>query len=857
MTEPIRRNMAPAWIWLLGVWIIYAAAYTANNLPFMLFPGNTNDAALFGDSPDIKGLFRALGNHGLSAGAVAALLAVYYGAGYAILLFRPKQASRWADCTLRMVTGMGTLSLLTQGLGMCGLYFGRLLAIVQGIFMVFAVVRIFRGRLWRELEIPAGKDRLPAFLSAGLFLVLFLLARTPIVDQDTLSVHVAVPEQYLRLHRIHAEPQHAWWQRAMGAQMLYSGAMAVGGIDAAKQVDVAALIVLLLLIYRLGRTCNGMNDSPWWPLFWVLSCRMLARASIFLEYYTISSVYLTAALWCVARGSGSGKAWWYAAFGFMGMGYGVNITAAFGILGICAVLALQGLFRLRPADYGWCLLLGMAPAFPWIVQSTIFTGNPVYPLFSSIFPSLQWGPEYERALHQRSSQNTAKSMHELRWYMQDIATAIRRLFGSELIGSPGLLALAPAAFLAKRDSAAKCVRDAALISCGIWLLTERVPQYIAPVCYWASVLVSPSSFGAMSSRRLFGWAYALLAVATFCFMQYADCCRLMSREEWKYVIGQASRQDIERDYYSTWYEMRKWTNENTLKGGNILLTGDARRVGFSGRIYSAGLIGEPQCWRITRESRDPGDMRKKFRQYGIKYHIHNYVMETYRRYCWFRGPNWDLRQLKLYKDFIGSYCLMAYSSERVDNDNGGFYVYRILDRTGPGSRIFFMPQTEGYYMGAWESMAAGDYPGALAKLAPVENILGDVLQVQLIKGTILSGKGDYEKAYAILKPGVEAGFVSIWGGGNVGLLGASAINTGRFDEGIKLLERAYAIYGAKETLDSIGLGYLARGRSRAGRGDISGAVGDVSRAIGCLREGVMKANARVLLSRLEMGDAFK
>jgi len=844
--QPASRRARSAWIAALGAWVLYSVIYALTNWPARAFPAGTSDVRIFGDSVNIPGLFHALAAYGLAALEVAAILAIFLGAGIPAKLFRPKGVDRGDGFALRIASGMGVLALISQGMGLCGLYSGWLLAAVHIALLAGGAWWLWReGKVnWRGLTSSGGL--FPAAMTLGLLLVVFFVTRTPIVLEDAMTVHWAAPEQYLHLHKIHAEPQQTWWHTALGGELLYPGFLWMGGIAMAKQVNFAALVVLLLVMFRMGRACNGDRDSPWWPAFWTVSCGMLVSACVMFKYNNILAAYLAAALWCAARGFVSGRAWWYPALWFLGLAYGAKISAAFGLVGVFVPLLAYGLWRLAPADLAKCALLGLVPSAPWLAQSFLFMGNPTYPFFSSIFPSLMWEPGYEAAIPPRST-----GFHISPRFMLDFTVALKGTFACQLVGTIGLMALLPAVFLARRGPAARFVRAAALVSLVAWLASQRVFGYIAPVIYWTAVLATPAALEALAGRR-FRWAYAALAVFTFASAAYVMVGKLVCRDELRCLLGQATAAQVERDSYTSWFDMRGWVRANVPPRPRLLFTGEVRRVGFANRIFSNGIVGQPQCWQMVNESFNTAELRKKYRQYGIGYNVHNFMMEEYRRTHWFQGPEWDLRMLVLYRDFIARYFRILYLPQRVDKDNGGFYIFEVMDRPHPPGQVFVMPQSESYFLDVWDRYVLGDFRVASATLARAEKYIGDVFQVQLIRGTILFGKRDWEGVYNTLRKGIRSGFISIWAGSNVGYYGSAAVNTGRFDEGIRYMEKAYEIHGEIEGLESIGLAYLARGQARAGKGDASGAAADVTKALEYLKDGPMRADASRLLTRIEM-----
>ncbi|MEK7767875.1 MAG: hypothetical protein AAB368_16715, partial [bacterium] len=123
---------------------------------------------------------------------------------------------------------------------------------------------------------------------------------------------------------------------------------------------------------------------------------------------------------------------------------------------------------------------------------------------------------------------------------------------------------------------------------------------------------------------------------------------------------------------------------------------DGGGCGFRMRVVSHMYVNQRLVWRWTQEASTPVEMRKKVRQWGIGHVLYNAVSATYRTTLWYAGRPWSDRQLALYEEFIRRYWTLEYRSPLADNDNGGYYVWRIESRPqAPAPAVWYLPGAEG------------------------------------------------------------------------------------------------------------------------------------------------------------------
>ena len=269
------------------------------------------------------------------------------------------------------------------------------------------------GRLRRGLRLPRW-----GWAVAALFLVLalvpFIGVWTPPVlalpsvpfspefytEWDSISYHLADPKLYLQAHRIYYLPWESHSNFAFTAEMWYLFALMQrgtgNGIPLAKLFHFACGVGACLAVYAFGARHLSRKIG-------LLAAGLLASTPIVLweagtAYVELASLFFTTlTLLAVANGIAARDGRWLR-LGAVLMGLTLSTKAT--SLTTLALLAAGLLFwqmRLEKQTWQravgtvavWCAL-ALAVGSPWYIKSAVYTGNPVYPFYSRLFPSRYW-----------------------------------------------------------------------------------------------------------------------------------------------------------------------------------------------------------------------------------------------------------------------------------------------------------------------------------------------------------------------------------------------------------------------------------------------------------------------------------
>ena len=760
----------------------------------------------------------ALWSHGLALAGLAALLLGVYGAGHPVVGL--VGLSGTVASVLRLACGWGLISLINHGLGLTGLYFPAILRAEAGVLPVLGLSWMIRNRAWQRSFAIRRSDRLPAVAVLLILAGAFLLGRLPDVHEDARQGHLAGPEQYLLLHKIEAETQHMAWHMARGAEMVNLVPWHLAGIDGAKQVNVGWLITLALVVTGLGKTLGG---GGWWGTMLAISAGLVMSEAWEGKNDLGQTAGTAGALWCGMRAmvEKSKGRWWLAAAWLMGSAMGVKYTTGFFVVGLAATAWTR---KVR-VDWGrMALVTGVfvAPFIGWMWESWLFVGNPVYPFMSGTIPTLGWGPFYERAMHDLIGRLSPEGARK--WW--DVLSGTWRVTGDPGTGNPALFAVLPLALLGRRRRGAGYLLALTAVSWVLWGTTERTARYM----YVAGVVVGVLGGLALEESK---WTrsravrYTLVGTALwYAGMTWAI---MGGAGSWQILLGTKGRDAYLAGKYTTWWDAVKWLNGNVPAGGRVCFTGENRRLWLSMRVRSCAVVAEPLFWRLTKDSYTAGQVRKRVKQLGLTHQLHNFVSAEYRGLMWYAGPAWADRQFRVYTGFVRAYLKPVRVPDRIDYNNGGFYIFEYARK--PGSfPLYYLPSTEGCFQDSWSMLSISPPAQTLAKAEGIAAKMKGVAEAEQLLATFYTEIGNYARVNELLEPGYRSGFV---GDGSIEAYAESSHAIGRLATAQKALCRAFLLTRNPSILHNMSYVFYKRAKVAAARGDIARAARDMEQAAFC------------------------
>ena len=229
-----------------------------------------------------------------------------------------------------------------------------------------------------------------------------LLAATPTVDPDGLGYHLTVPKLWLHSGSLGYLPTYPYSNTPMGAEMLFTIALACVGDAGAKALHfvfgVLGAFGLYLAGKRLQSSLLGSVAAALYLVGPVAVCALLGCA--YLEGLTTCAMSASTLAWLIWFQTRK-PSWLPVAFALAGVGVSFKITAALFPIALAALTLVtlaeparrEGKLRLRSLPIPWQIYpLTLLPVAPWLLRSALVTGNPFFPLFARVIPTRDLSP---------------------------------------------------------------------------------------------------------------------------------------------------------------------------------------------------------------------------------------------------------------------------------------------------------------------------------------------------------------------------------------------------------------------------------------------------------------------------------
>ena len=286
----------------------------------------------------------------------------------------------------RIGLGFASLSVLVLGLAALHALEDRIL---YGSLLIFAAAAVLPlVRAWRRH--PDGRrlrrDAWLVLAAVPFCLGAFLGAFTPDPGWDALTYHLAIPERYLFANAIVVTPFSHLGAYPFLMEMLFVPALFLAGPPLATLLHFEFGILLLGAVHvaarRISRTAGILAPTILLadPLFY----RELSWAynDLTLAFYALLAV-VALEEWAASSGSSLPLR----AGAFAGICILVKVQGVFVLAALLVVLWIfsEHRARIKLAASLSLVALTLLVCSPWMMRNLVFTGNPVAPLFQTVF----------------------------------------------------------------------------------------------------------------------------------------------------------------------------------------------------------------------------------------------------------------------------------------------------------------------------------------------------------------------------------------------------------------------------------------------------------------------------------------
>jgi hypothetical protein len=339
--------------------------------------------------------------------ALIFLLALALGRRLFHILHVPSDIALWEKGFTAIALGAGVLQYIGLIAGLTKHLTTPVLGwslVILGISLIGDILRIVKVGL-------SGLSRLKRafkwnWIAFGVIFMLaplltaFLHAETPPTDPDGMTYHITAPKRWLEAGEITYLPTLVQTNSPMGAEMIYTLALALVGDTAAKLIHYTFGLLLILLVYFLGRKIRGPATGFAGVILLLFAIPRLGILSLMTwAYIDIAAAFMTLATllaWMLWRDTK--KTPFIILCGALaGISATMKITCLTALPVFLLLVLAENWISRRSCRY--TIQMGMIflasailPLIPWFYRTWHLTGNPIYPALSGIFPSRDWNP---------------------------------------------------------------------------------------------------------------------------------------------------------------------------------------------------------------------------------------------------------------------------------------------------------------------------------------------------------------------------------------------------------------------------------------------------------------------------------
>lgn len=278
---------------------------------------------------------------------------------------------------------IGIYSYLIFSLGLLGILYKGNVAFLTVVYFFFSVY-LLRKEI-SKITIRLSLN-LPLVLVILLAFVNLIGALGPELGFDALWYHLTLPKIYLINHQISHITGGLLYYSDMPKliEMIYVGALSLGGEILAKLIHFTFGILCLVAIYKISRKFFDKDLS-------LLVC-LIFYSSLVVDWMSITAYidlgrtfFELMALWGFINFFETNKKSWLLESSFMlGLAVSSKLLAIGSIL-IFIILLIIFIKKFNKRFLLYFLFMPVLVASPWFVSSLLNTGNPIYPFFSDIY----------------------------------------------------------------------------------------------------------------------------------------------------------------------------------------------------------------------------------------------------------------------------------------------------------------------------------------------------------------------------------------------------------------------------------------------------------------------------------------
>lgn len=541
------------------------------------------------------------------------------------LLFAVTPPNGWIGLALDFELGVLFLDLLWMGLGLTRIWSEPLLlGLALGLSTVFFpdILAYWRNRKVRMTDSIPRDAAFLFLLATGVVYWLFSVANclAPETFYDSMVYHLAVPQYWFLHHGICDFPTNFFSNYPYGGELYFLNGWVCQGTESARLLHAVAFGFGALFAGGWAREWGG-KPAGWLALGLVLTLPvycintgttqvegMLVSALLPFLYFFLA--WLKDGHHSTALGVLAGL--------FMALAFSIKYTSALviGSVFLSALLLypslLKGISLGKWATFfiGIPLLLG-----PWVLKNSLFTGNPFFPYFMSIFEGRHLTPEsYGRLL----AEQEGWIAHGWQLLYLPWKAVVANPDGFNFTG-PMALAFVPWLFLFRQRHPSFCILSLAsfLFFLGGFTVTH-ILRFLGTgfILFYILLSVVLAGGNKPSWGKGMAWMGALTAVLCFGYLsaistRYSTCAGIwtgrQTRAEYLMAPGKIT----------PYYSIAQWANQNLPVDASLLVVGDARGLYYERPFLTNSVFDEQVLAKAAKEEAAPEGIARRLKELGV------------------------------------------------------------------------------------------------------------------------------------------------------------------------------------------------------------------------------------------------
>ncbi|MCG3203511.1 MAG: hypothetical protein KCHDKBKB_00179 [Elusimicrobia bacterium] len=584
--------------------------------------------------------------------------------------FLDESISLLTKVVLSTLVGLIFLSLTTTAFGFLALL--KPLYLLSLVFLFSAVGVFFTHQDWRQ---GASQIRSQSWLCLVdspvkiLCLLLccfpFFMAFVPEIFYDALVYHLGLPQIFINEGRIIDTP-HVYFSRSpMLIHMLYTLAVGLDGSTLAKLMNCLFLMLGVGGCFILSRKLGWEKSAPWAVVIFLSIPIVQMNSWTTAIDSAMAGVFGLAAFCLLEWRTSEKKLFWASLTGLFSGGVfaikypGVVVT---GLMG--GVLILLSLKRIRETSIFLSLILfalfSVITVAPWLVRNYVWTGNPVYPILSSVFESRHMNHRKmtnEKNITKRSKPESVKDLLIYPWKQTMLEISNFNFVGPMMLGLLPLILLLPL-----KDSS---VRIFSLITFGYFLLQLQVLgelRYLMPGFLLLGTLFAGGLAALSQISSLNGWGIKLILFGVSLYhLGWIFQCLESRYKPWPLIWGQQTRTDYSATMHNglnLWpWQVMYDDIKNLPDPCRVYILGNEQVFGFPKRYWYSSVHDYVPLVLWTNESSSADELYRKMKDQGFTHLLIN-IPETVRLEG-YKLFTWTEEGKKIFADFANRHLKLV------------------------------------------------------------------------------------------------------------------------------------------------------------------------------------------------------